>query len=363
MPAWRDAAGEANDTRFRVARERAGMPRRFETLSLEDVRSILVGLDVLPDARTLPASALTAVGDGVNDVFVVDPPEAGTERFVLKVGTFSTAANLRAGVAAARALREYTTLPVPDVLGFDAGSDDRPAAVALSYRPGVPLASGFDDTPNLTDPGRVSLLGGVVAAFDALPDDAATGYGTIERVQTVDGRPHLTAGFDGFDEWLADYVTRHFESPAPHPALERVSPDALAYFDAERHRVPVDPSPSVVLTDLSPGNLLARDGQPPATVDDLGGVVDLERAKLGPVEFTAVNLEYLLTAGVDDPTPVRTALYDQLPFGPDFPLREPYRLAAVSRAVSGLDTWEDPDSDAFDRRARIVAREVEAIVD
>lgn len=339
------------------------MPSSADAVDVETVQRVLAHLELLDAPGSIPANALTAVGDGFNDVFVVDPPDPGVERFVLKVGTFSTAANLRAGVAAARALRAYTTLPVPEVLAFDAGSDEQPAAVALSYRPGAPLASGFDDTQNLTDPARVSLLGAVVAAFDALPDDAATGYGTIERVHVVDGSPHLTAGFDGFDEWLADYVTRHFESPAPHPALERIAPTGLEYLDANRHRLPVDPSPSVVLTDLSPGNLLARDGQPPETVDDLGGVVDLERAKLGPVQFTAANLEYLLTTGVDDPTPVQDALYGPLPFAPDFSLREPYLLAAVSRAVSGLDTWEDPDSDAFDRRARTVAGDVEAIVD
>lgn len=334
-----------------------------DSLEFEDVRRVLSRLDLVDAPEQLPASASTPVGDGVNDVLVVDPPGGSTERFVLKVGTFSTAANLRAGVAAARALRAYTALPVPDVLGFDAGSDDRPPAVALEYCPGAPLAAGFDDTENLADPARVSLLGGVVAALDALPDDAATGYGTIQCGGDVDDRPRLTADFDGFDEWLVDYTTRHFENPSPHPDLERVAPDALAYLRRERHRLPSDPSPSVVLTDLSPGNLLAPDGRPPETVDGLAGVVDLERAKLGPVRFTAANLEYLLTTDVDDSKPVHDALYDPLPFGPSFGLRDLYRLAAVSRAVSGLSTWETPGSDAFDRRARAVARELEAIVD
>lgn len=339
------------------------MPAVSGSLDVADVRRVLARFDVVDAVAALPADALTAVGDGVNDVFVVDPPRAGAERFVLKVGTFSTAANLRAGVAAARALRAYTDLPVPGVLGFDAGSDDRPPAVALEYCRGEPLATGFDDTENLADPARASLLGAVVAALDALPADAATGYGTIQRVDAVDDRPHLAADFDHFDEWLVDYATRHFENPSPHPALERVAPDALAYLQAERHRLPAGPSPSVVLTDLSPGNLLAPDGRPPATVDGLTGVVDLERAKLAPVRFTAANLEYLLARELADPTAVQDALYDHLPFGPSFALRELYRLAAVSRAVSGLSTWEDPGSDAFDRRASAVARELEAIVD
>jgi aminoglycoside phosphotransferase (APT) family kinase protein len=346
-----------------VVRERVRMIGVSDSLGVDDVRRALSRLDLLDAPEQLPASALTPVGDGVNDVLAVDPPGGSTDRFVLKVGTFSTAANLRAGVAAARALRAYTALPVPEVLGFDPGRDECPPAVALEYCPGAPLASGFDDTENLTDPERVSVLGGVVAALDALPDDAATGYGTVQGVDAVDGRPRLTADFDAFDEWLVDYTTRHFENPSPHPDLERAAPDALAYLRAERHRIPRDPSPSIVLTDLSPGNLLARDGRPPATVDGLAGVVDLERAKLGPARFTAANLEYLLARDLDDRTPVQDALYRHLPFDPAFPLRDLYRLAAVSRAVSALSTWETSGSDTFDRRATAVARELEAIVD
>jgi aminoglycoside phosphotransferase (APT) family kinase protein len=298
----------------------------------------------------------------VNDVLVVDPPQAGAKRFVLKIGTFSTAAHLRGGIAAARALRAYTTLPVPAVLGFDAGAEDRPPAVAMEYCDGQPLARDYDDVQHLTDPARVSLLGAVVGAFDALPADAATGWGTIRGTDDVDGRPHLTAGYDAFDDWVADYTTKHFENPVDHPAIERVAPDALEYFQANRHRLPRDPSPSVVATDLSPGNLLAPGGRPPASVDGLAGVIDLERAKLGPVAFTAVNLESLLTSEIDDPTPVQDALYEPLPFDPEFPLRDVYRLVALSRPLSALSTWEDPQSDAFDRRGRQVAGEIEALI-
>jgi len=339
------------------------MPAVPGALGLEDVRRVLASLDVLEAPGSLPSNALTAVGDGVNDVFVVDPPESDADRFVLKVGTFSTAGNLRAGVAAARALRSYTDLPVPAVLGFDPGSEDRPPAVATEYRDGDPLASGYDDVANLADPARVSLLGAVLAALDELPADAASGYGTVDGVETVDGRPHLTAAHDRFDDWLEAYTTKHLESPVSHPAIERVAPDALEHFRAERHRLPSDPKHSVVLTDLSPGNLLAAGGRPPETVDGLAGVVDLERAKLGPVRFTAANLEYLLAAEADDPTRVRAALYEPLPFGPEFERRDLYRLAAVTRAVSGLDTWEDPESDRFDRRCREVARDLEATLD
>lgn len=332
------------------------------TLTLEDVRDVLARLDVVDAPGALPSSALTAVGDGVNDVFVVDPPGSDADRFVLKVGTFSSTAGLRGGVAAARALRAYTDLPVPAVLAFDAGTDDRPPAVATEYCDGEPLAAGFDDVANLTDPARVSLVGGVVAALDALPADAATGYGNVQGVETVDGRPHLTAAHDGFDDWIGAYAVKHFESPVSHPAIERVAPAALEYFQDERHRLPSDPKPSVVLTDFSPENLLAPGGRPPETVAGLAGVVDLERAKLGPARFTAVNLEYLLARDLDDPTPVQDALYGQLPFGPEFALRDLYRLVSLSRPLSALEVWADPESDAFDRRCRAVARAIEEIL-
>ncbi|NHN40377.1 aminoglycoside phosphotransferase family protein [Halorubellus sp. JP-L1] len=339
------------------------MPSVSASLGIDDVRRVLERVDVVDDPHSLPSTAVTHVGDGVNDVFVVDPPDQGAARFVLKVGTLSSAANLRGGVAAARVLRAYTSLPVPHVLAFDPGDGEQPPAVATTYCDGTPLASGFDDVENFTDPAAVSLVGETVDALDAIPPEAAVGYGSVRAVESVDDDPQLVATHDDFDDWLVGYASKHFESPAPHPALERVAPDALEYLESNRDRLPSDPSPSVVLTDFSPGNLLAPDGRPPASVDDLSGLIDLERAKIGPATFAAVNLEYLLTNELDDPTPVQEALYDELSFGPDLPLRDLYWLVALSRPVSGLATWENPESPEFDRRARAVARSIDALVD
>lgn len=117
------------------------------------------------------------------------------------------------------------------------------------------------------------------------------------------------------------------------------------------------------MTDLSPGNLLAPGATPPAGVDGLTGVVDLERAKVGPAALTAVNAEYLLTRFVEDPGPVRRALYDPLPFGPDVPARDCYRLVALSRSAAALDAWYGSGSETHRDRGAAVAAEIADIVD
>jgi hypothetical protein len=123
--------------------------------------------------------------------------------------------------------------------------------------------------------------------------------------------------------------------------------------------------PSVVVTDFGPSNLLAPNGGRPGngTVGELTGVLDLERAKIGPVGFTAVNAEYLLTRGVNNPGPLVEALYDPLPFGPDLPRRDLYRLVALGRSVGALDLWYEVGSEEHRRRGDAVAAELERRLD
>ncbi|WP_258302608.1 hypothetical protein [Haloferax larsenii] len=134
------------------------------------------------------------------------------------------------------------------------------------------------------------------------------------------------------------------------------------YLQASRDRLPESPSPSILVTDFSPANLMSRDGTPPESVEELTGVIDLERAKIGPLEFAAVNAEYLLTRYIDDPEPVREALYDPLPFGPDIPQRDFYRVLAMGRSVAALPFWYDPESDLYEQRASAIASELDRIV-
>ncbi|SEL51622.1 phosphotransferase [Haloferax larsenii] len=165
-----------------------------------------------------------------------------------------------------------------------------------------------------------------------------------------------------FGTYFVEYGTELYEAAAPHERLDVLIPDVLDYLQASRDQLPAHPSPSILVTDFSPANLMSRDGTPPESVEGLTGVIDLERAKLGPLEFAAVNAEYLLTRYIDDPEPVREALYDPLPFGPDVPRRDFYRVLAMGRSVAGLPHWYDPESELYEQRARAIASELDRIV-
>lgn len=317
----------------------------------------LAGVPELLGADPPAPAAVRAVGDGVNDAFVV-PLGDGV---VVKFATYSTAAHLRGGVAAARVLGRYTDLPVPVVHAFAESPVDLPPFVVLEHLPGAPLAADFAD-PRATAPEAVRLLGAVVAAFGDIPADAAAGYGTVRDLDHGPAGPRLVAEAEDCADWLVDYGTRYLADPPDHDALATAAGRAADHLRANRDGLPTDPDPAVVLTDLSPGNLLAPDGTPPADPAGLTGVVDLERAKVGPPAFTAVNAEYLLTRDVGDPAPVREALYEPLPFGPDVACRDCYRLVALARSVAALPAWYEPGSERFRERAEAVAAELNRLV-
>ncbi|MFB6254921.1 MAG: hypothetical protein ABEI06_09955, partial [Halobacteriaceae archaeon] len=150
--------------------------------------------------------------------------------------------------------------------------------------------------------------------------------------------------------------------------LEQVASDVPAFIRANMEQLPSNPDPSVVLTDFGTSNLLVIDRSSAReenfTNDDpqLTGVVDLERAKIGPSKFTAVNAEYLMTRGVDDPDLLVNALYDPLSFEPDVPARDLYRLVATGRSVNALDVWYEPGSEQYDRRGKVIASAIDQII-
>lgn len=119
-----------------------------------------------------------------------------------------------------------------------------------------------------------------------------------------------------------------------------------------------------MFTDFGPGTLLAPGGAISAAghLDAITGLIDLERAKLGPMEFTAVNAEFLMQRWIDEPDPVVSALYEPLPFGPDLPRRDLYRLLAMGREVRALDLFYDVGSETHERRGDTLAAEIEQIV-
>lgn len=62
-----------------------------------------------------------------------------------------------------------------------------------------------------------------------------------------------------------------------------------------------------------------------------------------------------IDSGVND-------VYDPLPFGPDLPRRDLYRLLAMGREVGALDLWYEGGSQTHERRGNTLAREIEQIV-
>ncbi|AFK20089.1 hypothetical protein E6P09_14770 [Haloferax mediterranei ATCC 33500] len=340
------------------------------SLTRADVSQALRRVDAPELEGYLPLSeaSLMHVGDGFNDVFVLSPPQGkarddrDTDRLVVKFGTYSEPRHLRAGVTAYQLLAEFTDLPVPEVVAFDQGDDQTPPFVAMEHRPGAALAGGFPDTERATDPAAVRLLGAVMAAFGSIPARATDGYGYIQRTDYRDGSPVAVGEYDDCSSWLVEYGTELYDAAADHESLNAIVPDVLEFLRANRNRLPEAPSPSVIITDFSPANLMSRDGTPPNSVDELTGVIDLERAKIGPLEFAAVNAEYLLTRYVDDPAPIRDALYDPLPFGPGVPKRDFYRVLAMGRSVAALPFWYDSEDEMYEQRAREIASELERIV-
>jgi aminoglycoside phosphotransferase (APT) family kinase protein len=334
-------------------------------------------------------SSITYIDGGVNDVFVVSPEQCRDEQFVIKFGTYSEVDHLRAGVAAYRVLAAFTDLLVPTIYAFEPDNDNSgrkfvssfaerrgeycensyvrqyeelPPFVVMEYLPGEILAEDFLDTQNATNPEAVRLLGAVINIFNQIPKHAADGYGFIQQVNFHENQPYAVGEYDDCAAWLVDYASTFYANPPEHEALEAIVPKVPDYLQAHRDRLPTTPSSSVVITDLSPQNLLSPSGEPPSSIGELTGVIDLERAKVGPVEFTAVNTEYLLTRFLSDPEVVRDALYDPLPFEPDMPARDLYRVIAIGRSVAALPFWYEPGSETYQQRGDAIATELDRII-
>jgi aminoglycoside phosphotransferase (APT) family kinase protein len=327
------------------------------TVDCDDVRTAL-GL-AYDDEIGSEIASIRAVDGGVNDVFIVTTGD-DAERLVCKFATFSRPVSFREGVAAYRLLGTHTELPVPEVYALRTDPPGLPAFQIMEFLPG----SHLSDPARSGNLGPARALGAVVAAFAAVPEGAATGYGPIR--DTADGGASEGVGgkYDDCADWFADYWASLYADPPDHDRLATVASAVPDYLRANRDRFPSEPEPSVVVTDFGPSNLLTAGGTVSGGggVDDLTGVLDLERAKIGPAAFTAVNAEYLLTRGVDDPGPQVEALYDPLPFGPDVPRRDLYRLVALGRSVHALDLWYEVGSEEHRRRGDAVAAELEALL-
>lgn len=335
------------------------------------------------DGHTL---SITRIESGVNETFHLRRESAsagdaaGPEQSILKFATFSRPSSFRADALAMELLGRVTDLPVPTVYAVCEASD-LPAALLLEFRPGESLPG----QPSPENPEPVRALGAVIRSFAAVPAAAIDGYGILQRPTDLDERqidatarrdaggrrtdgdergestPIAVGEYDDARSMLVEYGTALYEEQPAHDRLASVAQRVPASVRDNREQFPHSPEPTVCVTDLSPENLLAPGGTV-ASPDDVTGVLDLERARAAPVEFTAVNAEYLLTRSVDDPEPLVDALYDPLPFGPDVPARDLYWLLAVGRSVHSLDLWYEEGSEHHRRRGNEVADVIERIL-
>lgn len=325
-----------------------------ETVDSDDARR---ALELVGDDRVPEVTSVQRVAEGINDSFVLTTRD---KRVVCKFATFSQPRSFREGVAACRLLDAHTALPVPTVYALRTDPPGLPAFQVMEFLPGSPPPDPAESGETAT----ARALGAVIAAFASVPEGATTGYGPIRDTGVGTASEGVLGEYDDCGDWFADFWASLYGDPPDHDRLAAVVPAVPDYLRANRDRFPVEPEPSVVVTDFGHSNLLAPDGgvSGEGSVGDLTGVLDLERAKLGPAAFTAVNAEYLLTRGVEDPDPLVEALYDPLPFGPDLPRRDLYRLIALGRSVHALDLWYEPGSKEHRRRGDAVAAELEGLL-
>lgn len=335
------------------------MPEEQRDVGRRDVLEVLDGVDLDQDlGGSSPEWTVERLSDGVNEVFVVSDDDG--HRVVLKFGTFAEPDHLRAGVIACRVLGTYTELPVPETYATDLSAS--PPVVVMEYLPGEPLADGFDDTANLTDPERVRLLGRVLDALADVPDHGTEGYGTVREYGGGE-TPRAVCTHEDCARWFLEYAGRLYSDSPDDDRLSSLVSRVEKYLQANADRFRSAPPGAFVFTDFSPQNLLAPGGTPPEDLDGLTGVYDLERAKVAPVEFAAVNLEHLLVRDLSDPTPVQEALYEPLPFGPDLDRRDLYRLVAIGRSVGALEFWYEPGTEEYRKRRDDVSDAIEAILE
>lgn len=333
-----------------------------------------VGTEAVRDAVEMvawPASGssigeITRLEGGVNDSFVFSTGLDDPVRAVCKFATFSQTDSFQAGLRANRLVAAQTQLPVPEVYGFRAVPDSFPTFQILDFLPGDSLSISSESD----NYGPARALGRVIAELGHLSTEATTGYGWLEAdgIETVadlsvqDMAVH--AEHEECSEWLLEYGLGLYDDLPSHDTLASVAGAVPSYLREHSHRFPDETPQSLVLTDFGPGNLLAPEGtvSPDGDRTELTGLLDLERAKFGPIRFNAVNAEFLMLRGLDYPAPVREAFYEPLPFGPDVPRRTLYRLLSMGREVAALDLFYEEGGQTHDRRGCALAREIECIV-
>jgi aminoglycoside phosphotransferase (APT) family kinase protein len=335
-----------------------------DSVTAQTLRRALTKVDCLSGEVT--ATDISSADDGVNEVYTFSTGLNDPARAACKFATFSTPASFQAGVTTAQFVAAHTEVPVPKIYAFESEPDDMPVFQIMEFVPGDPLQGH----PDPDSPGPARALGRVIRELGAIPVEKTDSYGWIQRrVTTETDDKHsdraVTGEYDTCSEWLLQYGLGLYDDPPSHDTLAAVSQTVPAFLREHRDRFPDSPRQSIVLTDFGPGNLLAAEGtvSESGRLDEVAALIDLERAKIGPIAFNAINAEFLMQRWIDDPVPVVDALYDPLPFGPDHPRRDLYRLLAMGREVAALDLFYENGGNKHERRGNALAREIESILE
>jgi aminoglycoside phosphotransferase (APT) family kinase protein len=307
---------------------------------------------------------ITEIETGVNDIYTFATGLDTPARAVCKFATFSVPSAFQAGVTATHLLAEHTEIPVPGVYALRTDPPDLPAFQVVEFLPGDSIPSH----PEPGNPGPARALGRVIRELGSIPSEMTSGYGWIHPENeglTASGETSAEGEYETCSEWCLEYGLELYDDLPEHESLAAVAQDVQPFLRENSHRFPDEPARSIVLTDFGPGNLLARNGRvsEAGSLEELTGLIDLERAKLGPMEFNSVNAEFLMQRWIDEPQPVISALYEPLPFGPDVPRRDLYRLLAMGREVPALELFYEEGSEIYESRGRKLAREIEQILE
>lgn len=308
-------------------------------------------------------SDITEIETGVNDVYTFATGLDTPARAVCKFATFSVPRAFQAGVTATNLLAAHTEIPVPGVYALRTDPPDLPAFQVVEFLPGEPLPSH----PEPGNPGPARALGRVIRELGSIPSEMTSGYGWIHpenEGSASAGEPRAEGEYETCSEWCVQYGFELYDELPEHESLAAVAQDVQPFLRENSHRFSDEPARSIVLTDFGPGNLLARNGRvsEAGSLDELTGLIDLERAKLGPMEFNPVNAEFLMQRWIDEPQPVISALYEPLPFSPDVPRRDLYLLLAMGREVGALDLFYEQGSEIHESRGNKLARKIERII-
>jgi fructosamine-3-kinase len=232
--------------------------------------------------------------------------------------------SLRTEGEIARAIRERTSVPVPEVV--DIGTHGATSYVVSELANGRNLHTRF---AGLDRPHQVRIaqqFGRYLAELhEAFGFER---YGGIACASGVDETTFRATGAPDVSTWLREYAREGIE--ALPGAFDSLREELGRAVETMPERDPGDPV--LYPWDLRPGNALIAEG-------NLSAVLDWGDPLAAPAGLAAAKAEYLVADWyVSDPEPLRTAFREGYPSVRPYPAVPPaYRLVAVLRSAVDSD--------------------------